>query len=284
MTISAGEQPVAGLRNPRGLSLQNIVVAHNTVDSNGAEFANGNGISLTRNTGKFDGDGFSVWGLDETDTSAATLGDHFLSVAVYNNIFSNNAYYQTYVLDDTLWQDLVDLYVSSTVPKNIRLNDALTNIISYLYWAFDYNAYYNPGDSARYSGRFKVPGAEEYIVAWGETFALGVEINSLYVSDYAGLFSTDHPDLDPTLRRSFFTDHRGPTVTENLAFYDDILAFYNDLWRTEAEVGDQGAVSDGTLSDFPIPVGLSTLTDTDILGHTMVGMPDIGAYEIVEEP
>ena len=138
-------------REPYGLSLVDVVIVHNTIDSNGGcwlktegvegsrtRYFYGSGIVLTRETGE------SKDNLDTTRTAASTLGDSFLDLAIYNNILSNNY---------TLQIDLQDWAICEEIFVNLDYPDQPHNVIprveagervgieEFVYYGLDYNAY-----------------------------------------------------------------------------------------------------------------------------------------------
>jgi hypothetical protein len=141
--------PVTGLRTAYALSIEDLVIAQNTVDSNGGVWkvdsarrgdCDGMGICLVRREARDD------WLCG--DSSAWTLGDHFLGVAIYNNLLSNNWYFQLYLADSTLYADILTVPeepMPASETNNVETRPPVAGvpfegIQDFHYYGLDYNA------------------------------------------------------------------------------------------------------------------------------------------------
>jgi hypothetical protein len=141
--------PVTGLRTAYALSIEDLVIAQNTVDSNGGVWkvdsarrgdCDGMGICLVRRGA------LPRWAC--ADSSAWTLGDHFLGVAIYNNLLSNNWYFQLYLADSTLYAHILtapEEPMPASETHNVETRPPVAGvpfegIQDFHYYGLDYNA------------------------------------------------------------------------------------------------------------------------------------------------
>lgn len=160
-----------GSRAAYALTVRDVVVARNTIDSNGGILRKesdcaceyhapgttavdigpaGYGILLDRTTPD------EEEGVDDSLTHAYLLGDRFERVAIYNNILSNNFLYQIFVMDSASHAGVFENIDNESLDYNLisrPLGDAEPEgINNYVGIAIDFNAYFYEGIGTGGSG------------------------------------------------------------------------------------------------------------------------------------
>lgn len=142
-----------------GHSIVDLVIAHNTVDSNGGALLkriNENGY------GDYDlcPDGYGICmtrqgrdaGITYLPFNDSELGDRYEKVAIYNNLLTNNFSLQLLIADESL-STFIMRNENAEPVLNLR-GDEVVGIRSFRYYGLDFNGYFMRTDDPKERGHF----------------------------------------------------------------------------------------------------------------------------------